>query len=315
MPEESKELSIVEGRFSLVPRNLTEAMEFAKLIATSEVCPKDYKGRPGDILVAVQMGLEVGLKPMQALQSIAVINGRPTLWGDGALAIVRASGLLEDFDEDDAGKAMAQGYGRCRVKRIGQSWQERRFSMEDAKRAGLTARGGPSSPWVTYPGRMLMMRARSWALRDVFADVLRGFQISEEIEDLGRVEAAGKADDKPAPRRKIAVQEVKTEDVDAFLQEAARPQGAQTAQAAVEKVLIKKSEEKRAGDKVYYQVSYETASGEARIASTFDRKVHDKALELAGFIAEIETRVVEKAGRSYTNVLSITPCVETNQEI
>lgn len=313
MPEESKELSVVEGRFSLVPRNLTEAMEFAKLIGTSEICPKDFKGKPGDILVAVQMGLEVGLKPLQALQSIAVINGRPTIWGDGALAIVRASGFLEDFDEDDPGKAWSQGYGRCAVKRFGQSWQERRFSREDAERAGLTKRG-TAGPWTTYPGRMLQMRARSWALRDVFADVLRGFQIREEIEDIGRVEVVDKVEDKPAPRRKVLVQDVKPDVVDAFIQDAAKPQAAQAAERPSERVLIHKSEEKRSGDKVYYQVSYETASGETRLASTFDRKIHDKALELAGSFAEIETRVVEKAGRSYTNVLSITPCQDAGTE-
>src|ERR1700690_1094889 len=55
-----------------------------------------------------------------------------------------------------------------------------RFSMAMAERAGLTRSEGP---WQTYPERMLRMRARSWTMRDGFADVLRGLQLREEVED------------------------------------------------------------------------------------------------------------------------------------
>ena len=69
-----------EPTFSLSPRNLAEAMEFAKIIAQSDMVPKDYVNKPGNVLVAVQTGAELGLKPMQSLQGISVINGRPRSW-------------------------------------------------------------------------------------------------------------------------------------------------------------------------------------------------------------------------------------------
>src|SRR4030067_949010 len=74
--------------FSLVPQNLREAMELSKLIADSDLAPKDYRGKPGNVLIAVQMGQEVGLSPMTAIQSIAVINGKPSLYGDVGKAIL-----------------------------------------------------------------------------------------------------------------------------------------------------------------------------------------------------------------------------------
>src|ERR1700675_2806847 len=67
---------------AFTPVNLTEAVALAKLIASSELAPKDYKGKPGNCLIAMQLGAELGVAPMQAIQNIAVINGRPSVWGD-----------------------------------------------------------------------------------------------------------------------------------------------------------------------------------------------------------------------------------------
>jgi len=178
------------------PQNLSEAMKFCEMLAESSIIPKDFRGKPGDILVAIEWGMEVGLKPMQALNNIAVINGRPSIWGDSALALVRASGLLEYIDEKVEGDTAV-----CRVKRKGEPETVRTFSMEDADRAGLTKKPGP---WQQYPKRMLQMRARAWALRDVFPDVLSGIAIAEEAQDI-EVEAmpANPAKDTPAIEAKV----------------------------------------------------------------------------------------------------------------
>src|SRR6266478_3926901 len=74
---------------AFTPTNLTEAIALSKLIAGSDLAPKDFKGKPANVLIAMQMGAEVGLAPMQSLQNIAVINGRPSLWGDAALGVVQ----------------------------------------------------------------------------------------------------------------------------------------------------------------------------------------------------------------------------------
>jgi len=78
---------------------LAEAKEYAKTIAGSGMVPKDFINQPDKVLVAIQMGDEVGLQPMQALQNIAVINGRPCIWGDAMPALVWNSGVCEYIKE------------------------------------------------------------------------------------------------------------------------------------------------------------------------------------------------------------------------
>lgn len=163
--------------FSMTPRNLDEAMQFAKIMADSDLVPKDFKGKPGNILVAIQKGLEIGLSPMGALESIAVINGRASLWGDGMLALVQASPVYEWHDESQS----TPQKGVCVIKRKGHPEHRSEFSLEDAKRAGLLGKAGP---WTQYTARMLTLRARAFALRDKFADALKGLPMAEEAMDL-----------------------------------------------------------------------------------------------------------------------------------
>ena len=162
---------------TLAPTNMKEAMEFAGLLAKSDIVPKDYQGKPGNVLVAIQWGMEIGLQPMQAMQNIAVINGRPSIWGDAMIALVRACPAFEYITETQTDREAT-----CVIKRKGEPEAVRTFSMEDAKKAGLM---GKSGPWTQYPKRMMQMRARSWALRDVFPDVLKGMICAEEAMDIG----------------------------------------------------------------------------------------------------------------------------------
>lgn len=170
------DLSITTPSFSLAPKSLDEALRFADMLSMSSIIPKDFANNPGNIIVAIQWGMELGLQPMQAMQSIAVINGRPALWGDAVIALVRSSPLCEYVYESLDGDVAT-----CRVKRRGEDEQSRNFTMADAKAAGLT---GKSGPWTQYPKRMLQLRARAFALRDVFPDVLRGMPVAEEVQDF-----------------------------------------------------------------------------------------------------------------------------------
>lgn len=174
----------------LVPQSLEQLQTVAQMIAKSDLAPKDYKGRPDNVAVAIAMGMELGVSPMQAIQGIAVINGRPSVWGDLMLALCRShpdcDGIDESLEYDNAGNVVA---AVCRASRAGHV-QERRFSVDDAKRAGLWTKDGP---WKQYPHRMLQMRARGFCLRDVFADALRGLASAEEQSDARVI-------DEPAPR-------------------------------------------------------------------------------------------------------------------
>jgi hypothetical protein len=163
------------------PATLTEAIAFSDMLASSSMVPKAYQGKPQDILVCVQWGYEMGLAPMQALQNIAVINGKPSVYGDAAMALVQASSVCEDVEEYFEGEGTTNPVAVCVAKRKGRKPVTAKFSVEDAKRAGLWGKGGP---WSAYPKRMMQMRARGFALRDAFPDVLKGLITAEEAQDF-----------------------------------------------------------------------------------------------------------------------------------
>lgn len=170
-------LPALSGR-SLAPSNITEAVEFSERLAASSLVPANFKGKPADVLVAMQWGYELGLSPLQALQNIAVINGKPSVYGDTLLALVQGHPEYAGHKEWLEGEV-----AHCLIqRRKGQAIidTERTFSVTDAKRANLWGKGGP---WQQYPQRMLQMRARGFALRDAFADALRGFITVEEAQD------------------------------------------------------------------------------------------------------------------------------------
>ena len=155
-------------------RSFDEMARFCKAIVNSTLAPKSFD-TPEKVMVAIQAGLEVGLAPMQALQSIAVVNNKPCIFGDAALALAMHHPEFEDIEEVIDGEEAT-----CTIKRRGRTPCVRTFTMADAKRARLAGKDGP---WQQNPSRMLQMRARSWALRDAFPDALRGLGVTEEVRD------------------------------------------------------------------------------------------------------------------------------------
>jgi len=157
-----------------------EGFKVAEYLAQSAMIPKSLQGRPADVFAALQMGLELGVSPMQALQNIAVINGRPCVWGDLTVAIVKAHPDYEWMKIEDASEENGRT-ATCIIKRKGEPETVGTFSMDDAKRAGLLDKQGP---WKQYPKRMLLNRARAFACRDAFPDALKGIRIAEEQMDV-----------------------------------------------------------------------------------------------------------------------------------
>lgn len=168
---------------AIIPRDHVEASRFARAIWDAGLAPSSYKDDK-QVTVGIMAGLELGVPPIQALSGIAIINGRPAVWGDLAVALAQKGGMAnhEDFFEGEEG---ADNYTAIyRAWRKGQEKPyEGRFSIADAKRAKLWGNAS-KQPWILYPYRMLKNRARAFALRDGFADCLKGLAIAEEARDM-----------------------------------------------------------------------------------------------------------------------------------
>jgi hypothetical protein len=180
---------------SLVIDSMEKAWRLATLIVRAKMAPAGMDSVEA-VCIAILHGAEVGLPPLMSVQRIAVIGGRPTVWGDAALAIVRNSHLMEEIDERIEGTGDSR-VAYCTVTRRGEQPKTSKFSVADAKQAGLwderpkvtrfnkqtreRFEAVNDSPWFKYKDRMLTMRARGYALRDNFADVLGGLYLREEF--------------------------------------------------------------------------------------------------------------------------------------
>lgn len=162
----------------LVPQNFGELERLATILCKSDIVPKDLQGKAANVLLVLMYGNEIGITPAQALQNVMVVNGRPSLWGDATMGLCIASAVYEDSKDEFNEATMTATF---KAKRKGKDWVVRSFSQKDAERAKLWTKAGP---WQEYPKRMLFHRARSWALRDTFPDVLKGIRYFEEERDF-----------------------------------------------------------------------------------------------------------------------------------
>lgn len=175
-------LPAVKG-FNVQVSDFEQGWRLATMISDSALCPKAYSGKPGDCMTAMLMGAELGLNPIQSLQNIATINGKPSLYGDACLALVmrhpQFAGITETISEDET-------RATCELKRADMT-VTRTFTKSAAEAAGLWGKQGP---WQQYRARMLQMRARSWAIRDLFPDAMAGLSVVEEQQDAPYIDNA-----------------------------------------------------------------------------------------------------------------------------
>ena len=226
-------LSKERKAFSLVPTSLEELTEYARLIASSNLCPRDYRGKPGDIAIAVQMGAGFGIPAIQSLQNITVINDRPCMWGVMVTAIVKHCGAEEyTIDEWDEATQTAT----VRTKRKGKPEAVKSFSMADAKRAvQISYKNGvrketalaDKDTYKSFPKDMLTWKAKHRAFQAEYADVLMGLAIQEEIEDFDELLERPYVPPVQMPQRKSATL---TEQVDSLIHGEEAPQQAQPQQ-------------------------------------------------------------------------------------
>lgn len=168
----------------IVPTSIEEVFRLATAIAKSGMAPRDM-GTAEKLTVAILHGLEIGIPPLMAINKIAVVNGRPTLWGDAVPALLLSKGFkIREMMYAEGEERFAQ----CTVIRPNGEQIVRNFSVRDAMTAGLWGKQGP---WKQYPDRMLQMRARGLAARDGAADVLSGIYLTEEMQDVEQPADAG----------------------------------------------------------------------------------------------------------------------------
>jgi hypothetical protein len=157
--------------------------QLAHRLAGTEFVPGTLRGKPEAVLACILSGHELGIGPMQALQKIHVIDGRPAQAAELMRAIVQAHGHEVWFEEMSTTSVTIVGRRADQTRETRVTW-----TMDDARKAGLADKQN----WRKYPRSMLMARATGELCRAMFADVLAG--ISYTMEELSDGEAIDVAD-------------------------------------------------------------------------------------------------------------------------
>lgn len=188
------------------PKNIAEIYLCATFAIRAKLTNDD---NVSDAVLRIEQGRQLGFGVTQSLQSIAVINKKTVVWGDALPALILSREDLIEFSETWEGN-FEDGTltAVCRVVREQQRKsgkplkieREDRFSLSDAAKAGLL--GGPV--WKPYPKRMLQMRARALAIRNTYADILKGVGVAEEVRDYKELEP-----ERPTPQMPVGTSAIK----------------------------------------------------------------------------------------------------------
>lgn len=160
------------------PRGLEEAMKLADTLARSSLLPEALRGKPGDVLVTLITGHELGLSSMQSIRGLHVIKGRAVMSADLMVALVqRNRDVCEYFRlvQSTADGATFETKRRGHPEAVRMS-----FTMEQARAAGLAGK----DTWKSYPAAMLRARAASSLARAVYPDLCFGMYDDTEADEI-----------------------------------------------------------------------------------------------------------------------------------
>lgn len=182
--------------FSYITAGLQERADYIARLAPSTILPTAYRGNAANAFVAAETGAALGLEPLQALASIAVINGRATLSSDLMAAVIRRAGhtlrIVENSPESVTATLIRADDKKFEFT---VTWDK-----DKATKAGLW---GQKGPWSQYPTQMLRARAITEVARQGASEALMGMIYSPEdfgatITDTGEVIEAEVIDEAPA---------------------------------------------------------------------------------------------------------------------
>lgn len=154
---------------------MTDRIEHAKIVAQSSLIPAEYRGKPADIVWAMDIGDALGVPYTQVMQSMVVARGKMTMSADLMGAVVRRAGhklrLREDGDSVTADLIRADD-------------PDYKFTVTwDKGKAQAAGLWGSRGPWQQYPRQMLRARAITEVCRQGASDALAGTVYTpEELE-------------------------------------------------------------------------------------------------------------------------------------
>ncbi len=182
--------ALAPGMFDSIEQ-MTAALTVAEKVSQSNILPDTFKGKPGDVLIALDMAQRLRMNPLHVMQGIVIVHGRPTFSGQFYASLIKASGefLKYDYEEKEENETVKEVGGRknraCRIvavrpngEKVAGPWVDYKMAVKD----GWATRSG--SKWQTMPELMLRYRAASFFVRTCCPDACMGLRDEFEQEDI-----------------------------------------------------------------------------------------------------------------------------------
>ena len=160
------------------------ALRMANALSKSTVIPKEYQGNPSNTLIALEMAARMNTSPMQVMQNLFVINGRPSWSSQYIIAVINASRKYRhELKFALSGSGDSLSCYAWTTDNSGERIEGPTITMAMAKDEGWLARNG--SKWKTMPEIMIRYRAAAFFGRLYCSDMIMGIYDREEIIELG----------------------------------------------------------------------------------------------------------------------------------
>jgi hypothetical protein len=158
----------------------------AEMLAKSTIVPAQYQRRPENVFIALDMASRMGLSPLVVMNTLYIIQGKPSFSGQAVIAMLKASPEFKDIEIHWVGEEGKDSYGAyvtaTHVK-SGRTLKGATVDIKMAKGEGWYTKSG--SKWQTMPEMMLSYRAHTFFCRVYAPELMFGLQSTDEITDVG----------------------------------------------------------------------------------------------------------------------------------
>lgn len=186
-----------------------DGQRIAKALASSSLVPQQFQGQQGlaNCIVALEIANRMGLSPLQVMQNLNIIHGRPSWSSQFIIALINGCGRFEPLRYEMSGKGDSLAcHAVAKEKATGNDLKGPTVTMEMAKAEGWATKAG--SKWRTMPELMIRYRAAAMWGRLFVPELLVGItQTQEEVIEIQEVKVSDPAADlnakmaaQPAPK-------------------------------------------------------------------------------------------------------------------
>lgn len=197
--------SLTKSNVFMDGNSFAVAMQISDVLAKSDIIPAQFKDKPANCLIALEMANRLAISPMQVMQNLYIVHGNPAWSSKFLIACINSCGrftqLQYEFRNDEKGLACrAWAFEKATGEKLCGSW----VTMQMAQAEGWTSKSG--SKWVTMPEQMLRYRSATFFQRTYCPEILFGMQTQDEVEDIA---VAEEYHEHEAEEQNVQVEEIK----------------------------------------------------------------------------------------------------------